>query len=212
MSATTTDLTTLTPAEVDELRAEAVEPAARKIAQAQDARRSANRYLKAGGYYRERGEELLAKAQEALAAAEDAYREAAAPFDAEYERRGRWPRYLLVVSSSNGHVHRGHGCCSALTPGVTLVAPVWQLSGEDDEGVVVSQGFRACSKCFPEAPVETVEDKRAANAAKGRCAGSGERATAFTPNRRYGRCPSCGGTFGVSTYGKVRPHKPEARS
>jgi hypothetical protein len=211
MSPATTapDLTTLSPPEIDELWAEAIAPAARDLQAANEVLRSARRYLKAGGVYRETGESKQARGESLQAAALKAYRTASAPFDAEFTRRGGWARYLLVAAS-NGHVHRA--TCHTITPGRTFVQPVHELSGQDDAGVVVAAGHTACSHCFPDAPVQTAEDKRAANVARGRCAGTGERATVIGRSRRYGRCPSCGGTFGVSAHGIVRPHKPAAAS
>lgn len=204
----TTDLTLLSPPEVDELWAAAIEPAARAQRSAAEAMRAAMRYVRAGGYYATRGETQRAAAQEKLDAAVAQYREASAPFDAEFERRGGWTRYLQVANA-NGHVH--HGACHTMTPGRTMVAPVFELSGQDDAGVVAAAGHTACSKCFPDAPVETAEDRRAAQLAKGRCAGTGQPASSIRPSRRYGVCSECEGVFGISTHGIVRPHKAQAR-
>lgn len=200
----TEDLKGLTPPEVDEAWAEAIQGPGRRIASASETLRSARRYLRAGGHYTAQGERMKAEGDQALYEAQQAYHEASAPFDAEFARRGGWTRYLIVMNS-NGHVHRPY--CHTLIPGRTLVAPVYALSGQDGEGVVAAAGHTACSKCFPDAPVQTVEDKRAANVAKGRCAGTGQRATKVSNNRRYGRCPECGETYGVSGYGIIRPHK-----
>ncbi|MGH2900713.1 MAG: hypothetical protein ACRDMZ_18705, partial [Solirubrobacteraceae bacterium] len=207
MTAVAADLTTLSPPEIDELWAEAIAPASQALGAANELARSARRYVRAGGAFAQRGEQRLAEAQAAQEAALVAYREASAPFDAEFERRGGWTRYLQVIAS-NGHVHHGH--CHTILPGRTMVAPVFELSGQGGAGVVAAAGFSACSKCFPDAPVETVEDKRAANVAKGRCAGTGTQASSLNSSRRYGRCGECGGTFGVSTYGILRPHKAAA--
>lgn len=205
---TTTDLTELSPPEIDELWSEATAPAAAAVQRANELARSGRRYAAWGVQYRERGERMIADAAVARKAAHDAYHVASAPFDAEFERRGGWTRYLLVVASK-GHVHAPH--CHTITPGQTMVQPVFELSGQDGAGVVAAAGHAACSKCFPDAPVETVEDKRAANVAKGRCAGTSTQATAMGRSGRYGRCGECGGTFGVSTHGLLRPHKPEAK-
>jgi hypothetical protein len=201
------DLTTLSPPEIDELWSAAIEPAARALQAAHEELRSGRRYRNAGASYADTAARKLERGAAMLAQAQADYAAASAPFDAEFERRGRWTRYVLVIGSS-GHVHSPY--CHTLTPGQTFISPVFELSGQDGAGVVVAAGHTACSHCFPDAPVQTVEDKRAANVARGRCAGTGEQATAFTANRRYGRCGTCGGTFGVSTYGKLRPHKPEA--
>lgn len=204
MTAGTMDLTTLSPPEIDELWSEAIAPASRAIAAANERMRSARRYLKAGGHYTATGERIEAEANEKLAAAREEYAAVSAPFDAEFERRGGWTRYLQVIAS-NGHVHSPS--CHTIIPRQTMVAPVFELSGQDGAGVVARAGFSACSKCFPDAPVQTVADKRAANVAKGRCAGTGEQAAELRSSRRYGRCGECGGIFGVSTHGVIRPHK-----
>lgn len=200
----TPDLETLSPPEIDELWSEAIGPASRALGAANERARAAGRYLRAGGYHTATGERMAAEAAEAQDAALAAYKVASAPFDAEFERRGGWTRYLQVVAS-NGHVH-GPGC-HTITPGRTMVAPVFELSGQDGAGVVAAAGFAACSKCFPDAPVASAEDKRAANVAKGRCGGTGQRASSVRPSRHYGVCAECGGVFGVSIHGIVRPHK-----
>lgn len=203
----TPDLTALSPPEIDELWSAAVEPSARAMQRANEELRSGRRYRDAGGNYAEIAARKLERGEAMRAQAQADYAAASAPFDAEFERRGRWTRYVLVIGS-NGHVHSPY--CHTLNPGQTLISPVFELSGQDGAGVVVAAGHTACSHCFPDAPVPTVEDKRAANVAKGRCAGTGQQATVIGSSGRYGRCGDCGGTFGVSAYGKLRPHKPEA--
>lgn len=200
----TPDLTDLTPPEIDELWAEAIAPASLALQSANETLASGRRYQRAGGPWTDRGRALLERGEREHAAALEQYRVASAPFDAEFERRGGWARYLLVVAS-NGHVHSPS--CHTLAPGRTMVSPVFELSGQDGAGVVAAAGHTACSKCFPDAPVETAADRRAANVAKGRCAGTGTRTSAVRSGGRYGRCSECGGVFGISTHGIVRPHK-----
>src|SRR4051794_40192753 len=42
----------------------------------------------------------------------------AGPLEAEFNRRGGWPRYIVSVSA-NGHLHKRH--CHTLTPGRSMV-------------------------------------------------------------------------------------------
>lgn len=73
----------------------------------------------------------------------------AAPYEAEFARRGGWNRYFLVTNS-NGHVHRGMGCttCYATTEYSWLV----DLADCDEDAMVVEYGEAACTVCFPNAP------------------------------------------------------------
>jgi hypothetical protein len=131
-----------------------------------------------------------------------------APFNAEYERRGGWSRFILV---SGGHLHRDPAWCGSLTPGKTQVCLMAEASGMDADAVVAKYDYTACTKCFPDAPVE---DKVGA-VKPGECEGSRtfdyDRDTA----RRgfcYGngaKCNHCG-TFQAVTqngFGKLRAHK-----
>lgn len=156
-----TNLTSLSPAEVDALWLDAIQPALRAQAAATATISSARRYLKAGGAYTARGNEMLARGNEALAAAEAAYDEASAPFAAEYDARGGWNRYLMVANS-NGHLHRGWaGTCHCHTlQRTTWVAPVPALSGMSNSDVVAEMKHTACSVCFPDAPVLTTADRK----------------------------------------------------
>ena len=142
MNTTTTDLTTLTPAEVDALLGEALLPAQRTELDLMSARRDLKRYKRHGRepeYLTKRIAELEARLEEQLAVAE--------PYEAEYNRRP-WSRYLIV---SGGHLHRQG--CGTLTPGRTRVGMVAEASGLDAAQVVGSFGETACTHCFPDAPV-----------------------------------------------------------
>lgn len=168
------DLTALDPPGIDEAWAMAIRPAAEAQARASKRLADARRYLKAGGYHRERGERIEAEATAMMDEAMARYRAASAPFDEEYERRGGWPRYLLVCNS-NGHVHTSPHRCSTIVPGSTMVAPVYELSGASEAEVVARCGTSACTRCFPAAPVETRVD-RERRSAEARQAKAAERA------------------------------------
>lgn len=155
---------------------------------------------------------------------------------AEHERAYTgWVRFFLLTSS-DGHVHRSMDC-STCNKGRTAstFSPMPFLSGTSVATAVEVLGASLCSVCFPEAPVEMVDAERiparlarvlfekgeaafhaaraeAAAKTAARCAGSGKVVPVVDPRsyRKYGKCPECGGVFGVSTYGKVAAHKPAA--
>ena len=73
--------------------------------------------------------------------------------DEEYTRRGGWRRAFLATSS-DGHVHSTRHCPTC-NKGRTLTS--FQLmtdySGKDEPEIVADAGWRACTVCFPSAPV-----------------------------------------------------------
>lgn len=75
-------------------------------------------------------------------------------FTDEWDRRGGWTRYFLVDSESgNGHVHYddSHYRCSRTN--TTRHYWLTEHSGADAKTVVELAGERACTVCFPWAPV-----------------------------------------------------------
>jgi hypothetical protein len=72
-----------------------------------------------------------------------------APLQAEWERRGGWQRYWLCVSDG-GHVHYRE--CHTLRWN-SMIAWMPMLSGLDEPGMVEKVGFKACTHCFPTAPL-----------------------------------------------------------
>jgi hypothetical protein len=129
-----------------------------------------------------------------------AAREAAKPFEAEYEAE-RWPRFFLVVNHG-GHVHRSMHCQTTFP--TTQWAWLPSLSGLDEAAAVADQGPRLCSVCYPSAPVEWTMGLPKAP----RCPGSGQ-AGQRIGRSRYGRCPVCLETFALSNVGAIRAHKPK---
>jgi len=209
-----TDLTTLTPAEIDTFLAANYDEAWRFT----NYLLSAEKYLDADrARYSRRGEdphafdatingrnalETIAKYKERLAE----LRAEARPYDAEYRRRG-WHRYFLV-KNSNGHVHRGMDCstCYPTTEYGWLV----HLADCDETAMVDEYGTMACTICFPDAPTlpgwKAAEERDAAAEAEKAakvCPGSGEWAGSF-----YGRdnCSYCGAWVPVTRGGKIRKH------
>jgi hypothetical protein len=72
------------------------------------------------------------------------------PYDAEYQRRGRWTRAFLVDNNS-GHVHKSTSCSTCYPTTEFVWLP--EYSGKDEAGVVDDAGSAACTTCFPDAPV-----------------------------------------------------------
>jgi hypothetical protein len=77
----------------------------------------------------------------------------AAPYEAEYTRRGGWNRVFLATSS-NGHAHNGTEC-STCHNGQYRTAFAWLIrySGKPEAEIVADAGKRACTTCYPSAPV-----------------------------------------------------------
>lgn len=203
-----TDLTTLTPAEVDALWITETEPLRRLYAQRNDLMTTSRRYEKAGGSYAataqryyERALELDAKIAEARLAEE--------PFKAEWSRRGGWTRAYLVP---DGHIHRATSC-SSLHP-TTIISWLPEQSGMDEDEIVAAAGVHACTICYPTAPVEALRAAEAAEKAEGECPGSrgyghtGFRQTSYKGSGRA-TCNHCGERVGVTTSGKMRAHPKE---
>lgn len=75
------------------------------------------------------------------------------PYTAEFDRRGGWERAFLVVNSK-GHVHRDMSC-STCRP-TTKFNWVTDFSGANEDDIIAAAGERACSVCYPDAPVEAI--------------------------------------------------------
>lgn len=135
------DLTTQTPAEIDAQIApleSAWFNAYIQVVNAEDklARRNDD-------YYRRQIVEGETKMGEANAALE--------PLRAEYTRRGGWTRAFLV-ENNGGHIHNTLSC-STCRP-TTRRGWLTDLSGHDMAEIVDLAGEKACTICFPDAPVK----------------------------------------------------------
>lgn len=64
--------------------------------------------------------------------------------------RGGWNRAFLVANA-NGHVHSSTSC-STCRP-TTQYAWMTDYSGADEKAIVADAGYRACTTCYPTAPV-----------------------------------------------------------
>lgn len=75
-------------------------------------------------------------------------------YNEEFDARGGWGRAYLV-EGSNGHVHTSMGCSSCnkgQTPTQFSWLPDYSAKGEDK--IVEDAGERACTVCYPSAPVD----------------------------------------------------------
>jgi len=73
------------------------------------------------------------------------------PYTAEYVRRGGWTRAWLVTNG-NGHVHKEMECSTCYP--TTEFFWLTEVSGKSEEEIVDLAGERACTICYPSAPVE----------------------------------------------------------
>lgn len=160
-----TDLTSLSPSEIDELWAPIADRQRQALVEGLDAERElsmaqalvdtpiritttwaqfeVDRAKHAVETLPARIEKLLAKETEARIEQE--------PFKAEWNRRGGWTRAYLVVTNGQGHVHRTTSCSSCYP--TTQFAWLTELSGADEQEIVDQAGERACTHCYASAPV-----------------------------------------------------------
>jgi hypothetical protein len=89
--------------------------------------------------------DAAAKADEALMETE--------PLEEEYVRRGRWNRAFLVTNVG-GHVHRSMNCSTCFI--TTRYHWVVEFSAKSEAEIVEAAGERACTVCYPSAPVEVL--------------------------------------------------------
>jgi hypothetical protein len=105
-------------------------------------------------------------------------RSQAAPFEAEFRRRGGWLRYFLV-QNGNGHVHRGMDCSTCYMS--TQFSWLIELADCDEAEMIVEFGEKACTVCFPDAPANPAfhaPGRRDAGAIAARQAEKAEKAAA----------------------------------
>jgi hypothetical protein len=79
------------------------------------------------------------------------------PLEAEYLRRGRWTRAYLV-DNADGHVHNTT-TCATWNKGWSATRYHWltELSGNAESEIVELAGERACTVCYPSAPVDVLK-------------------------------------------------------
>jgi hypothetical protein len=117
--------------------------------------KAGERYEGQADYYRRRIAEHNAKLTEirdqvrAIQQEQDYY-------EGEYDYRGGWTRAFLVPGPQ-GHVHSGMSCSTCNREGkLTRFAWLTEYSGMDEDAIVEAAGQRACTTCFPSAPVEVL--------------------------------------------------------
>lgn len=81
------------------------------------------------------------------------------PLNAAYNRR-RWTRaFLALVNGNGGHVHSSQDCSTCNNGKYrTLFARQPQYSGADEATIIADAGYRACTVCYPNAPVEATPE------------------------------------------------------
>lgn len=75
------------------------------------------------------------------------------PYHAEFDQRGGWTRAFLVTNTG-GHVHSSRSCSTCFP--TTHYAWLPQVSGLAEDEIVEMAGERACTVCYPSAPVEVL--------------------------------------------------------
>jgi hypothetical protein len=106
-----------------------------------------------GDYRVRNAQEIIAKRDEYLLQMQN-LRDEIAPLTAEYVRRGGWTRAYLV-DNADGHVHKTDNCSSFRVG--THYHWLTELSGQAETEIVELAGERACTICYPSAPVDVLK-------------------------------------------------------
>lgn len=106
-------------------------------------------------YHVRQARELIAKSEQVSAEFHAALNESQT-LQAEYEIRGGWTRAYLV-DNADGHVHNTTRC-SIWNRGTSNTRFHWltELSGQAESEIVELAGERACTICYPTAPVDVL--------------------------------------------------------
>lgn len=99
----------------------------------------------------ERGRKALDRVNRAKGSVAELDGTVLAKLEAEFDRRGGWSRAYLVT---DGHVHSSMNC-SSCNRGEFPTRFSWMIdySGKDMAEIVEAAGERACTICYPDAPV-----------------------------------------------------------
>lgn len=155
----TADLTTQTPAQIDTAWAEATAPIHAKLDREESGREFARSMREkvaasgkdyAYGYSIESAEEKFDKHAAAIKELRKELHEVSAPFVAEWTARGGWTRAYLVTNG-NGHIHSSTNCSTCYP--TTQFYWVTELSGHTTDEIADRAGEKACTVCYPNAPV-----------------------------------------------------------
>lgn len=204
----TTELSTLTPAEIDALWIEALAPVRKLHGETNALSTQSARYAKAGLQYADSAQRLYARSQEKREQARDLQRDVEPPFNAEWDARDGWTRAYIVP---DGHIHASTNC-HTLHP-TTLISWLPEQSGLTEAEIVEFAGIVACTVCYPTAPVEFLRAEAAAAKAASQCPGSGtwdHNSSGLRYAQRRARCNHCHQTISATSTGKLRAHKPKA--
>lgn len=147
------DIPTATPAEIDGEIARIRIEIGRVVQRANLVADSISRLEKDDIYGPRRIPALHAELKD-LNVREDALRGELAPYSLEYAARGGWTRYFLV-NNSTGHVHSSMECSTCFVS--TEYRWLTGESGKSAEDLVELAGERACTVCFPWAPVDALK-------------------------------------------------------
>jgi hypothetical protein len=135
-------------------------------------------------YLNDKATEALARFDDLCAAIATNLRESGV-LEEEYNRRP-WTRAFLAITNGQGHVHSSK-YCSTCNNGTYRTMFGWQpqYSGADEVAIIKDAGYRACTVCYPNAPVGdekslptkmfTADEILAANARDLRAAAKAER-------------------------------------
>lgn len=138
--------------------------------------------------------------------------ESLAPFMAEWSKRGGWNRAYLCAANG-GHIHK-HTCCSTLHV-TTLISFLPEQSGLSEDEIVALAGVQACTVCYPSAPVDALKAALAAEKAKTECPGSRTHdhdSSGLRFHSRRAKCNHCEQTISVTSTNMLRAHKPPKAS
>jgi hypothetical protein len=74
--------------------------------------------------------------------------------DKEFIRRGGWTR-AFIVRGNDGHIHKDMHCRTCRI--TTQYGWLPEYSGKDEAEIVADAGDRACTVCYPSAPVDVLK-------------------------------------------------------
>lgn len=163
------DLSSHTPVDIDNKLADLYEERAAILAPIQwreddviRKRRDLERVESEGEKYEGQLDYLTRVADEAEAKVAEIWQAAdekaweAAPYEGEFKARGGWTRAFLV-QGANGHVHSSMHCSTCNRDGKqTSFAWMTDYSGAGESQIVEDAGERACTVCYPDAPVNVL--------------------------------------------------------
>lgn len=150
------DLSSQEPPQIDEKLAELYDQEFRQYLKIEGAQDRIDYAAKRGRALHPRDAEHYAKVIEDAKAERARLREEMKPFEDEFKARGGWDRAYLVPGA-DGHVHSSTDCSTCNRMGKrTRFMWVTEYSGASEEQIIDAAGSSACTVCYPNAPVETL--------------------------------------------------------